>query len=115
MEIYNNQSNINAAICPSPHEPKKVLSFGCGKFTLIDFLNNENYEKLCKILGETGNEDQEQFTREPYGCKTMKDLIVWLREEVLNNVQWESFSALIAEGMYAKNEKYFKKVLKIVG
>ena len=45
----------------------------------------------------------------------MSELLIWLRDDVLNETDWDIFSKLIAAKMQEMNERYFNEVLKIVG
>ena len=45
----------------------------------------------------------------------MSELLIWLRDDVLNETDWDIFSKLIAAKMQEMNELYFNAVLKING
>ena len=45
----------------------------------------------------------------------MAKFLIWMRETVLDEEEWDYYSTEIAGAMHSFNEKYFAKVLSIVG
>jgi len=45
----------------------------------------------------------------------MANLIEFLRDDILNNDEWQAISTILSRGMEDLSKRYFEKVLQLVG